>query len=81
MFCAQIDDVSKERVCTRDLLTKQRYESVGLAVFETPPETDAAPCRLGHSSEDCPAGFTCTQRFAHSSIPNATPTHCQRRRP
>ena len=72
LFCALIDDKSEKRVCTSDVSVKRSFERLGVRVVDEP----FAPCRPGHSS-DCPSDQTCEPRFAHTSIPNALPTHCQ----
>ena len=69
-YCVQIDDQRKEVVCTSDASARQMYERIGLSVVPS------ASCRPGYDSTDCPSGHTCQQRFAHTSIPNALPTHC-----
>ena len=74
LFCAQIDDVSKQTVCTTSLATKQGYERIGLTVAVS-NESDVGACRVGE--KDCPSGHTCTERFAHCKIPNANPTYCR----
>lgn len=75
LYCAQIDDATQRQVCTDSLAAKAAYERIGLAISSVPASDDGA-CRPGHPG-DCPAGHTCTPRFAHANLPNAFPTHCQ----